>query len=122
MFFLDGIARPYSQVVLPDEATSSANAAVAITLAAVTGKRHYLAMVLWSYSDTPTGGRLTVSGLDNSETLDIDIVAAGPGPVLLPPLAGKVGTAMVITLAAGGGTVVGKLNIMTATLPALYPF
>ena len=95
-----------------DQATSGANAAVAVTLVGQSRKRHYVLLVLWSYSGTPTGGRLTISGLDpTSDTVDFDITASGPGPITLPPLMGGLGENVVVTLAAGGAGVVGKLTV-----------
>lgn len=119
MFFVEAPAKRRTQVVPLTAATAAADTAVVITLAAEAGKRHYIPEILWSYSGTPTGGRITISGLDNTQTLDLDIISGGPGPLLFPPLAGKINTAVVITLAAGGGSVVGKLNVFHTALPAV---
>lgn len=78
------------------------------TIAAIENIRHVLNKIIWSYSDAPTGGRLTV--IDGATTvLDIDITNGGPGALtLMEPMA--INSAMVITLASGGGAVVGKLQ------------
>jgi hypothetical protein len=119
MFFVEAPAKRKTQVAPVTAATAAANTAVVVTLAAVAGYRHHVPQVIWSYSAAPTGGRLSVSGLDDTQTLDFDITAGGPGAILFPPLVGKVNTAVVITLAAGSGAVVGKLNVFHVALPAV---
>ena len=99
-------------------ATAGANTAVAITIPATVGCRIYLVQLIWSYSATPTGGKVTITGTKGDD-YDWDITASGPGPANFPPLAGDINTAMVITLAAGSGAVVGKLNVAYVTLPAV---
>jgi hypothetical protein len=91
------------------------NAAAVVTLAAPTRGRKAVAYVVWSYSAAPTGGRLTMaSGADTF--FDIDITAAGPGALKPVPLPGEDATSIVVTLAAGGGGVVGKLNAYAVTV------
>lgn len=115
--FIEPVAtRHTTRVVRTAAGTAAANTAVVVTLAAVAGYRHYLAEIIWSYDGEPTGGRLTVSGIEGDD-VDVDITAAGPGPLFLAPLAGEVGAAVVVTLAAGGASVVGKLNVHYATMP-----
>lgn len=117
MSFFQSYVANANQLVRVDQATSGANAAVAITLAGTARKRQYAVEVLWSYDDTPTTGRLTISGLDTtSDTIDFDIRGAGPGPLFLPPIAGALGTDVIITLAAGGAGVIGKLTVMSVLL------
>jgi hypothetical protein len=120
MFFVEAPQQRFNRPVAIDQETSGAGASVAMTLVGVASHRHYVAEVLWSYNAAPTGGRLTISGLQGGEVLDIDITASGPGPLLLPPLAGAAGTSVVITLAGGGGAVVGKLTVFSTLLPT-YP-
>lgn len=96
--------------------TSGANAAIAITLAAVAARRNVVKAIVCSYSAAPTGGRLTIT--DNAVSVfDIDIPNTTPVVIPLPDgiqnLA--VNTALVATLAAGGAAVVGKINL-SATL------
>ena len=85
------------------------NTAVTITL---NNTRSEIAgAIVWSYSAAPTGGRLTVAG--GGFGIDIDIIAGGPGfvPFNIPQHATD-DNPVVITLAAGGGVVVGKLNLL----------
>jgi hypothetical protein len=95
-------------------ATSAAGAACSITLSPVAGTLHHLRSVTWSYSDTPSGGRLTIESPDGETQLDIDITAGGPGQIVMEPMKGS---EIVVTLAGAGGAVVGKLNIAKQTLP-----
>ena len=91
----------------------AANTAAVITIAASSEQYWALDWAMWSYSEEPTAGRLTVA-IGGTTYLDIDITSAGPGPLRFdPPVynpAFTKGEAMVITLAAGGGTCVGKLS------------
>lgn len=83
-----------------------------VTYTAEAAKRHVITGVAWSYSAAPTGGMLTITD-DGSEVFKMAITAAGPGSITFPrPKAGGIGTAMVVTLAAGSGTVVGKVNVL----------
>ena len=88
----------------------AANTAAVITLAATASKKHYIPRVVWSYDAAPTGGRLTITD-DGTTVFDLSITAAGPGVIDVGIESAAVNKAMVITLAAGGGVVVGKVNI-----------
>ena len=96
------------------QGTSGANAAITVTLAASAGNRHHVVEVIASYSGTPTGGRLTSTGLAGDQ-LDVDVTASGPAPISFPPVTGAGSGAVTFTLAAGGAGVVGKLNVIYAT-------
>lgn len=93
-----------------DHQWPSAETAAVVTRTAVAGKRWICTSIKWSYSDTPTTGRLTVT--DGVTTLcDLDIIAGGPGSLPLGKLGeGSVGADLTITLAAGGTGITGKLN------------
>lgn len=94
-------------------AVGAAGTGTAITLMGSPGKRQKVHQITWSYSAQPTGGRLSTTGLEGTE-LDFDITASGPGGVPLPPSSyGKVGANVTITLAAGGGSAVPKLNVFS---------
>ncbi len=88
----------------------AANVAAVLTYAADANGKHTLGAIFFSYSAAPTGGRLTVT--DGGATVfDLAITGAGPDAIYFdPPLSGTQNAALVITLAAGGGTVAGKLN------------
>jgi hypothetical protein len=92
--------------------TSAGGAAIAITLAAVAARRNGVKSIVFSYNTLPTGGRLTIT--DNAVTVfDIDVPAAGQFQIPLPDGVQNlaVNTALVATLAGGGGAVVGKINL-----------
>lgn len=94
-------------------AAGGSGTGVAVTLLGSPGKRQKVQQITWSYSATPTGGRLSTTGLEGTE-LDFDITAGGPGGVPLPPSSyGKVGANVTITLAAGGGSVIPKINVFS---------
>lgn len=90
------------------------NAAAAVTLPAAAGVANVIDEVIWSYSGNPTGGALTITD-DGATVFSVDITSAGPGFVPFPNgLRGGLLTSLVVTLAAAGSGVVGKLNVMGA--------
>jgi hypothetical protein len=94
---------------LGNHATAAANTLVQITLPA--GARQTLTGICWSYSDTPTGGQLTIMG--GGWNFDVDVTQGGPGFIPFPPrMRATDNNPIVITLAAAGVGVVGKLNIL----------
>lgn len=91
---------------------SGTNAPATVTLAADPLCRHVLDSVSFSYSATPTSGRLSIT--DGGATVyDLDLVAAGPWQCPFPAglESSMLGNALVITLAAGGLGVTGKVNV-----------
>lgn len=116
MDFFGTSSRSFVRVFKSASATSSTNSPITITLAGVTGSRHYIVGFLWSYSDAPIG-RITTTGLDGDQ-LDFDITTSGPGPVLTPPAVGTLSGAVGVTLSAGGTGVTGKLTVWYATVPS----
>lgn len=93
---------------LPPAATAATK-----TISAVDKKRHILHKVWWSYSEAPTGGRLTISG--GLKSIDIDITNSGPGP-LSPDYVCEINTDLIVNLASGGGTCTGKLTFSYSTV------
>lgn len=76
-----------------------------------TANRITLGTIIWSYSDAPTNGRLTVFG--GGWNVDVDITAGGPG--FLPFQPGEYAVDnndVVVTLYAGGAGIRGKLNVV----------
>lgn len=104
---LGNSALPTANALIDSHFPAAATAAV-VTLAAIEFKRRVVARIVWSYSAAPTGGKLTITG--EGTTFEFDITAAGPGSLPLCYV-GAENTAVVVTLASGGGTVVGKLNV-----------
>ena len=87
--------------------TPAANTNAVNSIVANAAQRFIVHGIQWSYSAAPTNGRLTVS--DGTTRVDLDITAAGPGAISCA-IPCDYGAALTITLAAGGGTVVGKLS------------
>lgn len=91
----------------------AANTAAVVTYAAATDRQHVISGVAWSYNAAPTGGSLKVENGAGTTVFIMGITAAGPGVILFPvPKAGATDTAMVVTLAAGGAAVTGKLSVL----------
>ncbi len=96
-----------------DSAVSGSNAAATITYAAVAGFAHVLGCgITFSYSGTPTGGRLTIEDGSGTVVYDVDISASGAGFIPLDPYKEMtVNTACIIKLYAAGA-VIGKLAVL----------
>lgn len=93
-------------------APASATAAVVTYAAAGAGVSHVIGGVAWSYNATPTAGNLKVEDGSGTTVFTVDITAAGPGFFLFPrPKKGTANTAMIVTLAAGGSGVSGKVSV-----------
>ena len=106
---------PQTILASPDQtATGSAGAATAITVTGQSGRSIFVRQLAWSYSATPTSGLITVQ--DSAGTpatyFDLHVTEGGPdGWVFSPPLGLPSGLNAVVTLAAPGGAVVGKLFV-----------
>jgi len=94
--------------------TASANTAVVVTLAAA-GASIYniLAGVYWSYSGGTPAGSIKIEDVSGTTVFQADITAAGPGFFMFdPPIRNAVANhALIITLAAAGSGVIGKLSV-----------
>lgn len=96
-----------------DHDAPAANTAAVITYDAVDYRRHVLFGLAWSYSAQPTGGNIKVEDGDGNILFSQDISSAGAEEILFPKgLKGPIGKSLVITLAAGSGTVEGELNVI----------
>ena len=64
---------------------------------------------------TPSGGKITIESPSGTTIGSWDITAEGQAPVPFPgvPLPGAEGQSIVVTLAAAGSGVVGKLTVVT---------
>jgi hypothetical protein len=90
----------------------AANTAATITVTAVAAKKHKLVKIGYSYNATPTGGNIKVEAPAGTVMWTMDVGALGEKLIdFAYPLAMPVNTNMVVTLAAAGATVTGKLNI-----------
>lgn len=95
----------------PVSGTAAANTAVTLTINGVAGQTIRITELSFSYSAAPTAGSVTVV-VNGVTILQFDITAAGPTAIPLPPggLKCQSGQNAVITLAAAGAAVVGRLN------------
>lgn len=96
----------------PVSATAAVNTAVQITVNGVANQTIRITHLSCSYSAAPTGGNLTV--VVNGVTIfQLDIAGVDLQTIPLPPggLKCQSGQNAVVTLAAAGAAVVGKLNV-----------
>ncbi len=95
---------------------TATHAAATVTNAAVAGQRTVIDGVAWSYSGGTPAGSLTIT--DGGTTVfSVDVTANGPGQVTVPKgLSSAVNSALVVTLADGGASLVGKVNVLGVRL------
>lgn len=91
--------------------TGTAGNATTITVTGQSERNVIVRQVAWSYSAAPTNGGVTIT--DGTTTyFDLHVTAGGPDAwIFSPPLAMPEGLSAVVTLAAPGGAVVGKLFV-----------
>lgn len=96
----------------PNFVQSSANTAASITLNNNGLIERGIVNISYSYSAAPTGGSIKVEdGAGNTIALWY-VIAGGPGHIPLPTgLHGTLGNNLIITIAAGGGGVIGTLLV-----------
>ena len=90
------------------------NTAAIVTYAADATKKHVITGVAWSYAGgTPIGGNLKIEDVSGNTVFSVDIDKSGPGGYEFPrPKIGTAAnTAMIITLAAGGAGITGKVSV-----------
>jgi hypothetical protein len=91
----------------------AANAAAVVTYGADATKCHVVTGIAWSYvGGIPVGGNLLITD-DGVTVFSLDIDQSGPGSIEFarPKKQAAANKALVITLAAGGAGVTGKLSI-----------
>jgi hypothetical protein len=95
---------------------SSAGAAVAFQIVPPNAQWGLcLGGLVWSYSADPSGGKLTVAVNGGATLFEADIIKGGHEEVLFPQtFRCPAGATIDITLAGGGGTIVGKLLLAAA--------
>jgi len=91
----------------------AANTAAVVTYNQnIAGLHHVITGVAWSYSDDPTGGKLTITGSTTGIVFEHEITTGGPGYFAFPvPKQFDVET-VTITLAAGGAGITGKVSVL----------
>ena len=93
--------------VLKASAQATAADAVITLNAAPSNHKNHLSRIIWSYSAAPTGGRLTIA-VAGVTVGTWAITAAGPAPLGVNIRDAR---PMTITLASGGGGVVGDIYV-----------
>lgn len=95
-------------------AVSGAGAAVSITLAADANVPNIIGRIFYSYTAAPTGGQLTIQDVSGTTVFQMAIVAGGPGVFdfeFMPPCNAVANSQLIVTLAGGGGSIVGSLYV-----------
>lgn len=85
------------------------NVAAVVTVPAVIDRIGVVHTVSWSYNANPAPGKLTIT-CAGQVTYEVDITTGGPG-ILDVDYVGAPNKDIVITLAGGGGTTIGKVNV-----------
>lgn len=120
--FYDGsgkLSRPARAQVAADYATATAAAAV-VTYAAVAALKHIISGVVASYAGTTPAGSLKVEDVSGTVVFNVDLDGKGPFVITFPESikAAAVNTALIVTLASGGTSVVGKVTVFGHRLEA----
>ena len=99
-------------VAAADSHAPADNTAAIVTYTGIASTSHVISGIAWSYDADPTGGSLIIT--DNGAVVfTVFITKGGPGVFVFPiPKKADVAHALVITLAAGGGTVQGTVSIL----------
>jgi len=93
----------------------AANTAAVVTYAAVAAMKHVITGLAWSYAGgIPTNGNLKVEDVSGTTVFSMDITEEGAGIITFPKpkKAAAINTAMIITVAAGGAAVTGKVSAL----------
>ncbi len=102
-----------AKFVANDHAVSAAGGAIAVTLSADADRPNVIRQIFASYDATPAAGS-TVTIEDGSGTTVWKQAITAAGPVIFtfdPPKTGTKNTAMIITLSAGGGSILAYLDV-----------
>jgi len=96
----------------------AANTAAVVTLTAPSnhppGSAWIMGGLAWSYDDNPTGGNLSITN-GGTTAFSIDITRGGAGIIVYQqPQRADDGAEVVVTLAAGGAGITGKVNVLGA--------
>lgn len=100
----------------PVSATAAVNTAVVVTVPGTAGVSNRICALSVSYNAAPTGGLVTVV-VNGVTILQLDITAAGATVVPLPDggIECQAGQSAVVTLAAAGAAVAGRVNVASFT-------
>lgn len=116
MFFrlLRGGNKSYS-ALLTDRHYPGSNTIATKTIAGVANSHHLINKIYWSYNADPTGGQIQIENGSGNIIFQQSITKSGPGALTFMPRRMDLNTAMIITLAAGGAGITGKLDFDYST-------
>lgn len=101
------------QASTSDVAIGATNTDAVITYTASANRAHVISGLAWSYAGETITGNLQIEDGSGNVVFSMDVTAAGAGFITFPEAKkGSTGRAMIITLAAGGSGVDGKLNVL----------
>lgn len=111
--YTDQLNLPLATLPSTSLTAAQTNAAAVVTLAADANRGNIIGTIVYSYSAAPTGGLLTVEDGSGVTVFQVD-VALGDVQVITfsPPLLFSANTATIVTLAAGGSGIKGKVNVV----------
>ena len=94
---------------------SSVNQSAIVSYSASSGVMQVIGGVGWSYSGTGTmAGQLTIQDESENIVFQIDITDTGPGFIPFnPPITTGSGHGITVTLAGGGSSIIGKVNVLS---------
>lgn len=116
VFSLSSLAEGRPSAAADKHAPASNTAAVVTYAAAGAGVVHVISSgIAWSYAGgAPTGGNLKIEDGSGTVIFTMDITSEGAGFI---PIAvakrGSANTALIVTLAAGGSGVTGKVSVLS---------
>ena len=92
----------------------AANTAAVVTYAASSGLKHVITGIAWSYTGGIPSGSLKVEDVSGTTVFVMGITEEGAGIITFPKpkKAAAANTAMIVTLAAGGSGVTGKVSVL----------
>lgn len=93
----------------------AANTAAVITIPASQGARISIESLMFSYDAAPIAGEVTIESPAGTLLYHFYVTSAGPGPVLFgeePLETNEKNAALIVTLAAGGGSTKGSLSLL----------
>ena len=112
---MKGKPNPYNitqAIQNPDDHQPSANTAAVVTLAADSEQCHVITSITFGYNATPTSGSVVVTA-GGTTIFSVPVAAAGAGQIHFPyglHNDAALNEAVVVTLAAAGASVTGRIN------------
>jgi hypothetical protein len=109
------VAQTRTPCAAADVHAPAVNTAAVVTYAAVAAVKHVITGIAWSYvGGVPVGGNLMIEDISGTTVFSMDISDQGAGVITFPrpKVSAAANKAMIITLAAGGAGVTGKVSVL----------